>query len=160
MQKRITTIFNPEADPLGSGYQIIQSKIAIGSGGLLGKGLGQGRYTELGFLPHAHTDFIYSVVGEELGFVGALVILGALAIVVMRGIRNAARAKTAFVSIAAVGISTVFAFHIFVNIGVVVGIMPITGLPLPFLSYGGSSLITNAILVGLLMNFRVHRHEL
>ena len=159
-QTRITTIFHPEADPLGSGYQIIQSKIALGSGGLFGKGLGQGRYTELGFLPHAHTDFIFSVVGEELGFVGGLFILGLLSLVVMRGIRNAARAKTPFVSIAAVGISTVFAFHIIINIGVVVGIMPITGLPLPFLSYGGSSLLTNAVLVGLLMNFRVHRHEL
>ena len=160
VQTRITTIFNPEADPLESGYQIIQSKIALGSGGLFGKGLGQGRYTELGFLPNAHTDFIFSVVGEELGFVGGLMILGLLAIVVMRGIRNAAGAKTPFVSIASVGISTVFAFHMFVNIGVVVGIMPITGLPLPFLSYGGSSLITNAVLVGLLMNFRVHRYEL
>ncbi len=160
VQTRITTIFHPEADPLRSGYQIIQSKIALGSGGLFGKGLGQGRYTELGFLPHSHTDFIFSVVGEELGFVGALAILGALAIVVKRGIRNATGAKTLFASIASVGISTVFAFHMFVNIGVVVGIMPITGLPLPFLSYGGSSLITNAILVGLLMNFRVHRHEL
>ena len=158
-QKRITTIFNPEASPLGAGYQIINSKIAIGSGGIFGKGIGEGRYTELGFLPRAHTDFIFSVIGEELGFIGALIILGALFFIVYRGIIIASEAKSSFISIAAIGIATVFSFHVFVNIGMVIGILPVTGLPLPFLSYGGSSCLTNAVMIGLLLNFRVHRHE-
>ena len=158
-QKRITTFIDPEADPLGAGYQIINSKIAIGSGGLLGKGLGEGRYTELGFLPRAHTDFIFSVVGEEFGFVGAIVILGLIVYIVSRGIFIAMAVKNRFMSIASVGIATVFAFHMFVNVGMVVGIMPVTGLPLLFMSYGGSSCLTSAIMVGLLLNFSVNRYE-
>ncbi len=158
-QTRITTIFNPEADPLSAGYQIIHSKIALGSGGIIGKGLGGGRYTELGFLPRAHTDFILAVVGEEFGFLGAMLVLGSLSFIALRGIAIAAEARNPFTSNCAVGIATVFAFHMIINIGVVVGIMPVTGLPLPFLSYGGSSLITNAAMVGLLLNFQVHRHE-
>lgn len=158
-QKRITTIFNPEADPLGSGYQIIHSKIAIGSGGLFGKGLNRGEFTQLGFLPHAHTDFIFSVVCEELGFFGSLAVIGGLFFIVYRGIMIATEVKNTFLSITAVGIATVFAFHMLVNIGMVIGIMPVTGLPLPFLSYGGSSCLTNALMVGLLLNFRVNRHQ-
>ncbi len=158
-QKRITTIFNPEADPLSSGYQIINSMIAVGSGGVLGKGLGEGRYTELGFLPHAHTDFIFSVIGEETGFVGALLFLLVIYYVVCRAIIIATEVKSPFMSIASVGIASVFAFHMFVNIGMVIGIMPVTGLPLPFLSYGGSSCLANAVMIGLLLNFKVHRHE-
>lgn len=158
-QKRITTFIDPEADPLGAGYQIINSKIAIGSGGLLGKGLGEGRYTELGFLPRAHTDFIFSVVGEEFGFIGAIVILGLIVYIVSRGIFIAMAVKNRFMSIASVGIATVFAFHMFVNVGMVVGIMPVTGLPLLFMSYGGSSCLTSAIMVGLLLNFSVNRYE-
>lgn len=158
-QKRITTIFNPEADPLSSGYQIINSMIAVGSGGILGKGIGKGRYTELGFLPHAHTDFIFSVIGEELGFIGALFVIAIVFNIVYRGIMIASDVKNPFISLTAIGISTVFAFHMFVNIGMVIGIMPVTGLPLPFLSYGGSSCLTNAIMIGLLLNSRVHRHE-
>ncbi|MFC1694067.1 rod shape-determining protein RodA [Candidatus Latescibacterota bacterium] len=159
-QERITTLFKPgAADPLVAGYQIIQSKIAIGSGGVFGKGFGGGSYTKLGFLPRAHTDFIFSVIGEELGFVGSMVILGVLLFIICRGILIASELKNQFTSIAAIGIATVFAFHIFVNVGMVSGIMPVTGLPLPFLSYGGSSCLTNAILVGLLLNFKLHRHE-
>ncbi len=159
-QERITTIFNPEADPLGKGYQILSSKITIGSGGIFGKGIGGGRYTELGFLPRAHTDFIFSVICEELGFLGAVLVIGMLFFIVYRGIMIATEVKNQFLSIAAIGISTVFAFHMFVNIGMAVGIMPVTGLPLPFLSYGGSSCLTNAIMIGLLLNFRINRHEI
>ncbi len=158
-QKRITTIFNPEQDALGTGYQIIHSKIAVGSGGLFGKGLDNGVFTDLGFLPHAHTDFIFSVVCEELGFLGALLVLGAIFIVIYRALMIASEVKSPFMSIASAGIATVFAFHMFVNVGMVIGIMPVTGLPLPFLSYGGSSLLTNTIMIALLLNFRIHRHE-
>ena len=158
-QRRITTFINPEADPLDSGYQIINAKIALGSGGVFGKGIGGGRYTEGGFLPRAHTDFIFSVVGEELGFVGSMMILGVIFYIVYRAIMIASSARNQFMSIAAIGIATVFAFHMFVNVGMVVGIMPVTGLPLLFMSYGGSSCLTSALMVGLLMNFSVNRHD-
>jgi rod shape determining protein RodA len=158
-QKRITSLFNPEGDPLGAGWQIINSKIAIGSGGLFGKGIGEGRYTELGFLPRSHNDFIFSVIGEEMGFAGAIVVLAVLFFIVSRGILIASELKDSFMSLAAIGISTIFAFHMFVNVGMVLGIMPVTGLPLPFLSYGGSSCISNAIMVGLLLNFKLNRYE-
>lgn len=158
-QQRITTFINPEADPLGAGYQIINSKIAIGSGGALGKGIGAGRYTRLGFLPRAHTDFVFSVVGEELGFIGSIMVLSVIFYVVYRGIMIASTVKNPFMSIASIGIATVFAFHMFVNVGMVIGIMPVTGLPLPFLSYGGSSCITSALMVGLLLNFSINRYE-
>lgn len=158
-QKRITTIFNPEADPLGSGYQIIHSKIAVGSGGVFGKGIDHGEFTKLGFLPHAHTDFIFSVVCEEMGFLGAIAVILTIFFIVYRGVMIATETKSSFLSIAAIGIATSFAFHMFVNIGMVIGIMPVTGLPLPFLSYGGSSCLTNALMIGLLLNFRVNRHE-
>jgi rod shape determining protein RodA len=159
-QKRVTTIFNPEADPLGAGYQIISSKIAIGSGGFLGKGIGKGRFTELGFLPHAHTDFVFSVVGEQLGFVGGFTVLLLFLFIVYRGIMIGYRNDDPFMSVTAIGIAVVFAFHTFVNIGMVLGIMPVTGIPIPFLSYGGSSCIANATLVGILLNFNLHRHAL
>ena len=158
-QQRITSFLNPEADPLRAGYQIINSKITIGSGGLFGKGLGNGRYSELGFLPRAHTDFIFSVVGEELGFLGAVLIILVFFYVIYRALAIASEVKNRYMSIAATGIATVFAFHMFINIGMVVGIMPVTGLPLPFLSAGGSSCMTNAVMIGLLLNFRINRHE-
>ncbi|MFC1490423.1 rod shape-determining protein RodA [Candidatus Latescibacterota bacterium] len=158
-QKRITTVFNPEADALGAGWQIINSKIALGSGGLMGKGIGKGRYTELGFLPKSHNDFIFSVIGEEMGFVGAFFVLAVFFYIVSKGIIIASELKDPFMSLAAIGISTVFAFHMFVNVGMVIGIMPVTGLPLPFMSYGGSSCVSNAIMIGLLMNFKLNRHE-
>lgn len=158
-QKRITSVFNPEADALGAGWQIINSKIAIGSGGLFGKGIGKGRYTELGFLPRSHNDFIFSVIGEELGLVGAMIVLAIIFFIVCRGIMIASELKNSFMSIAAIGISTVFAFHMFVNVGMTLGIMPVTGLTLPFLSYGGSSCISNAIMIGLLLNFSLNRFE-
>ena len=158
-QKRITSLINPEADPLGAGWQVINSKIAIGSGGLFGKGLGKGRYTELGFLPRSHTDFIFSVIGEELGFIGSLIIVSVFFYIIYRGLMIAAELKNDFMSIAAIGISATFAFHLFINIGMATGIMPVTGLPLPFLSYGGSSCVVNAIMVGMLLNFHLHRHD-
>ncbi len=158
-QKRITAVINPEADPRGAGWQIINSKIAIGSGGIFGKGIGKGRYTELGFLPRSHTDFIFSVVGEELGLIGALSVLAVMFYIVARAVQLAGKLKNPFSSIAAGGIGIVFAFHMFVNVGMVIGIMPVTGLPLPFLSYGGSACLSNALMIGLLLNFSLNRHE-
>ncbi len=159
-QKRITSFINPEQDPLGTGWQIINSKIAIGSGGLFGKGIGEGRYTKLGFLPRSHTDFIFSVIGEETGFIGAIIVLMIIFFIIVRSIIIASEMKNPYMSIASIGIATVFTFHMFVNIGMVLGIMPVTGLPLPFLSYGGSACISNAIMIGLLLNFSLNRHEL
>lgn len=158
-QERISTFIRPEADPLGAGYQILNSKVAIGSGGILGKGIGNGKYTEMGFLPKAHTDFIYAIIGEELGFIGAVAVIGIFAYIVYRGIKLASSIRNPFMSIAVVGIASVFVLHLYVNVGMVVGLMPVTGKSLPFLSYGGSSCIANAVMVGLLLNFSVNRYD-
>ncbi len=158
-RKRILSFLNPEGDVLGSAYQSMQSKVAIGSGGLTGKGFMQGTQTKLAFLPEHHTDFIFSVVGEELGFVGAMVVLALFLYVIWRAVRIAAAARNKFASLTAVGLATILIYHVFVNIGMTVGVMPVTGVPLPFLSYGGSSLVTNMMLIGLLVNINAHRHE-
>ncbi|MBI4553511.1 MAG: rod shape-determining protein RodA [Candidatus Latescibacteria bacterium] len=158
-RQRVETFVNPYEDALGAGYQIIQSKIAIGSGGLFGKGLLKGTQTQLSFLPEQHTDFIFSVVGEELGFVGAIVVLGLFFLLVTRGIRIASEVKGRYHSLIAAGCVSVFAFHVIVNVGMTTGLFPVVGVPLPFLSYGGSSLLTNMTLVGLLLNVWRRRHE-
>lgn len=148
---RILTFLDPGRDPQGAGYQILQSKVAIGSGGILGKGFLQGSQTKLAFLPMQHTDFVFTVVGEELGLLGALVILALFIFLIVRGILIAKKARNTFASFAAIGITTIFAFQMLVNIGMVLGIMPVTGLPLPFLSYGGSSMLLSWIGVGVLL---------
>ena len=158
-QRRILTFLNPDMDKLGAGYQVIQSRVAIGSGGLTGKGFLQGTQTKLAFLPEQHTDFIFSVVGEEFGFFGALTVLALFFFIIWRGILIATQTKSRFSSLVAIGLVTILVFHIYVNIGMTIGVMPVTGLPLPFLSYGGSTLVTNMILVGFLLNIHAHRHE-
>jgi rod shape determining protein RodA len=158
-KQRITTFWNPESDPLGAGYQIIQSKVAIGSGGFLGKGFLQGSQTQLRFLPEQHTDFIYAVIGEEFGFIGVLFGLILFTIFLFRIIHMANVYKSRFSSIFAIGVVTVLGFHMFVNIGMTIGIFPVTGLPLPFVSYGGSSLLANMGIVGILLNFYHYRFE-
>ncbi len=158
-KKRILSFLNPEGDVLGSAYQSIQSKVAIGSGGFSGKGFLKGTQTKLDFLPEHHTDFIFSVIGEELGFVGAMVVLTLFLYVIWRAIRIATVTRNKFASLTAMGLATILIYHVFVNVGMTVGVMPVTGVPLPFLSYGGSSLVTNMILVGLLLNIHAHRHE-
>lgn len=158
-QKRILSFLNPEGDVLGSGYQSIQSKVAIGSGGLTGKGFMKGTQTKLAFLPEHHTDFIFSVIGEELGFIGAVVVLALFLYVIWRAIRIASVTRNKFASLTAIGLATILIYHVFVNVGMTVGVMPIAGVPLPFLSYGGSSLVTNMMLIGLLLNINAHRHE-
>ncbi len=158
-QKRISTFLNPNNDPLGAGYNVIQAKVAIGSGGLLGKGYLHGTQTQLNFIPKQWTDFIFCVPGEEFGFVGAIVILVLFAILLLHGLKLAHIVKNKFGSVVALGITALFAFHMFVNIGMSLGLMPVIGIPLPFLSYGGSSLCSYMIMVGILMNVYANRKE-
>ncbi|MEW6060381.1 MAG: rod shape-determining protein RodA [Bacteroidota bacterium] len=158
-QKRIATFLDPNNDPLGAGYNVIQAKVAIGSGGMFGKGFMRGTQTQLSFIPKQWTDFIFCVPGEEFGFLGGVVVLGLFAILLFRGIHLASIAKNKFSSLLAIAIVSLFAFHIFVNIGMSVGLMPVIGIPLPFLSYGGSSLVSYMMMAGLLMNVYANRKE-
>ena len=156
---RIMVFLDPNVDPLGSGYHIIQSKIAIGSGMLFGKGLFEGTQSQLNFLPENHTDFIFAVVGEELGFAGAVVLLILYLIVLWRGIQIARDAVDMFGRLLAVGITSMLAFHVLVNVGMTTGIMPVTGIPLPLMSYGVSSLTTNIMAITILMNIHLRQQK-
>ena len=158
-KRRIETFLNPGQDPYGSGYQIIQSKIAIGSGGVSGKGYLRGTQKALAFLPMRHTDFIYSVVGEELGLIGAMVVVLLYVLLILRGYRLALSARNGFASLMVVGLVTALFYHIMVNMLMTIGLAPVTGLPLPLLSYGGTALIVNGIQIGLLQNVAMRRHE-
>jgi rod shape determining protein RodA len=151
-QERILTFFDPGRDAFGSGYQAIQSKVAIGSGGLFGTHYLQGTQKGLAFLPERHTDFIFSVVGEELGFMGAAALLGLFLIIILRGIDHAGAARRPFGRFVAVGVVTYFTFHVVVNVAITTGLLPVTGLPLPLISYGGSNLVVSSLLLGLLLN--------
>ncbi len=159
-KKRLTVFIDPNVDPLGSGYHIIQSKIAIGSGMLFGKGLFSGTQSQLNFLPENHTDFIFAVIGEELGFVGAVVILLLYFILLYRGVKIAGAARDNFGMLLATGITSMMAFHVLVNVGMTAGIMPVTGIPLPLMSYGVSSLTTNLISIGILLNVYMRRQKI
>ena len=158
-QQRIRIFLRPEMDPLGAGYQIIQSKVAIGSGGLWGKGFMQGSQTQLRFLPEQHTDFIFAVIGEEFGFLGAVLTLLLFAFLLLRITQFAAQCRNPFFSLVSIGIGTILTFHVLVNIGMTLGFLPVTGLPLPFISYGGSAMVTNLAMIGLVLNFYRHRFE-
>ncbi len=151
-QRVLTFLAGEEADRLGSGYQIFQSKVAIGSGGLFGKGYLHGSQKGLAFLPERHTDFIFSVVGEELGLVGALLVVALFVLLVYRALQIGMKAKRPFASLLAVGVATYFAFQSCVNISITAGLLPITGMPLPLISYGGSSMLSSCIMMGLLLN--------
>ena len=152
-QNRILTLFDPELDPLGAGYQIIQSKTALGSGGFLGKGWGQGTQTHLKFLPVQESDFIVSVIGEEFGFLTLLIMLVLFFWLIIKIFGLALNATDRFSSLVLVGISTIFMTHIFVNCAMTVGMIPVKGLPLPFLSYGGSFLLSCFMMIGFVLNF-------
>ncbi len=158
-QKRISAFLNPEADPLGAGYNVVQSKIAIGSGGFFGKGFLKGTQTQLNYIPEQWTDFIFCVTGEEFGTLGASFVLGLFAALLLHALRVASISRNRFSSLAAIGIMGIFGTHIVINTGMSMGLMPVVGLPLPFLSYGGSSLVANMMMVGLLMNFYANRKE-
>ncbi|MHB8859148.1 MAG: rod shape-determining protein RodA [Thermoleophilia bacterium] len=152
---RLLVFLHPDNDPGGTGYHLLQSKIAIGSGLMAGKGLFQGTQTQLNFLPEHHTDFVFSVLGEELGFIGIAVLLALYVLVIWRGLRIAIISESLFGSIIAGGIVSMLLFQVFVNIGMTIGIMPITGIPLPFVSYGGSSMVANLLAIGLLESIHV-----
>ena len=154
---RILTFFNPDRDPLGAGYTIIQSKIAIGSGGLYGKGFMSGSQTQLHFLPERHTDFIFSVIGEEGGFLAAAFVIVAYWVIVYRGYAIASACPNRFGKLLATGITTLLATQALVNIGMTMGLVPVVGMPLFFVSYGGCSLIVSMFLIGILMNIGMRR---
>ncbi len=159
-KKRILAFLNPHADPLRTGYHLLQSQIAIGSGRLLGKGLFHGTQSQLRFIPAQHTDFIFTLVGEELGFVGSVVLLALFAYLFWRVILIAAQAQDRLGMLICVGVLSLWAFHVFVNIGVSLGLVPPTGLPLPFMSYGGSAMLVNMIGVGLVLSVGMRRQKI
>ncbi|MDA9556243.1 rod shape-determining protein RodA [Vibrio sp.] len=154
---RVRTLFDPESDPLGAGYHIIQSKIAIGSGGIQGKGWLQGTQSQLEFLPERHTDFIFAVIGEEWGLIGIIALLALYLFIIGRGLYLASQAQTAFGRMMAGSIVLSFFVYIFVNIGMVSGILPVVGVPLPLISYGGTSMLTLMAGFGILMSIHTHR---
>jgi rod shape determining protein RodA len=155
---RITTFLNPDSDPLGAGYNIIQSKIALGSGGLWGKGFLQGTQSHLNFLPEKQTDFIFTMVAEEFGLVGGLVVLGVLACLVVGGMLIALRCRHQFGRLLALGVAMNFFMYGFVNVAMVMGVIPVGGVPLPLVSHGGSAMLTVMFGFGLLMSVHVHRN--
>lgn len=156
-QDRILTFLDPERDPLGAGYHILQSKIALGSGGLFGKGFMAGTQSHLNFLPERQTDFIFTMLAEEFGMVGGLVLLGLYVILLIYGYAIAFRCRHQFGRLVAMGITTGFFLYFFINIAMVMGLVPVVGVTLPFISYGGTSLLTLMLSAGLLMNIHVHR---
>lgn len=158
-RNRLLTLFNPQADLLGTGYHSWQSKIAIGSGGLWGRGLRAGTQSHLNFLPEKHTDFIFAVLGEEMGFMGVLLLIGLFCGLLLRGFAIAYRARDRLGTLIVTGVVTLVSVQVFLNIGMTIGLLPILGLPLPLVSYGGSSLVTTLLCLGLLMNVRMRRFK-
>lgn len=158
-KNRILTLFDPELDPQGAGYHLLQSKIAVGSGGFWGKGLAGGTQSRLNFLPEKHTDFIFSVLAEDLGFVGAVVLLILYLIFLMRAIDIASRAKDSLGALLAGGVACMFIFSSAVNIAMTVGMAPVVGIPLPLVSYGGSALLSSMMAIGLLINIHMRRFK-
>lgn len=157
-RQRILTLLDPEKDPLGKGFHIIQSTIAIGSGGILGKGWGQGTQAQLEFIPERHTDFIFAVYSEEFGLLGNFVLLVLYALLIGRGLQIAANAATLFARLLAGAVTLIFFTYAFVNMGMVSGILPVVGVPLPFVSYGGTALVTLCLGIGILMS--IHRNKM
>ena len=156
-KQRVLTFLDPESDPLGSGWNIIQSKTAIGSGGLSGKGYLDGTQSQLNFLPESHTDFIIAVIGEELGMTGVLVLLALYLLIIGRGLFIAVQAQDSFSRLLAGSLTLTFFVYVFVNIGMVTGLLPVVGVPLPMVSYGGTSIVTLMVGFGMLMSIQTHR---
>jgi rod shape determining protein RodA len=150
-QKRLLVFLDPTMDPRQSGYHVMQSKVAIGSGGVFGKGWLQGTQKQLGFLPEQHTDFIFAVVGEELGFLGVMIAIALFMVLFLRVVRVAERANDSFSSLVAFGLLASWFMHVLVNIGMTLSLMPITGIPLPFFSYGGSFMLASWLAIGILV---------
>lgn len=158
--KRLFVFLDPFSDRTGAGWNVIQSMIAVGSGGFFGKGLFAGSQTQLDFLPARHTDFIFSVVAEELGFLGAFFLLAGYFFLLWRGVRLMSAAKDRFGALLITGVVSMFLFHVLINVGMTLGVMPVTGLPLPFASAGGSSLVTNLLGVGIVLNVHMRRQKI
>ena len=158
-RQRVFTFLDPEADPLGSGYHIIQSKIALGSGGLWGRGYLQGSQAQLSFLPEKHTDFAFTMLAEELGLVGAVGTLGLFLLVTLMGLAVAVRAASQFGRLLAVGIVLNLFIYVAINVSMVTGLIPVVGVPLPLISYGGTAMLTLVLSFGLLLSVDLHRHE-
>jgi len=154
---RLITFLNPESDPLGAGYHILQSMIAIGSGGIFGKGFLKGSQTQLKFLPEQQTDFVFSVFAEEWGFIGGLILVILFMSLIFWGLKIALHSRDLLGTLMAFGITALISWEVFINIGMVLGILPVVGIPLPFLSYGGSAMIVLMTATGLLMNVSVRR---
>jgi rod shape determining protein RodA len=156
-KQRVLTFLNPEADPLGAGYNILQSIIAIGSGGLTGRGFMQGSQGQLDFLPEKHTDFIFTMVAEEFGFVGCSILLLCFALLILHGIGIASRSRHRFGALVAIGITALLWFHMMINMAMLMGLIPVVGVPLPFLSYGGTMQLSTLMALGLLQNIYLNR---
>jgi rod shape determining protein RodA len=155
---RLLVFLNPQSDPSGAGYNIAQAKIAVGSGQFFGRGLFLGSQTRLNFIPHGHTDFIFAVLGEQLGFLGALVLIVLFGLLLWRIVKIALNSRDMFGTLLCAGVIASMLFQAFVNIGMNLGIMPVTGIPLPLISYGGSSLLTTMMGLGLVLNVAMHRY--
>jgi rod shape determining protein RodA len=158
-RQRLFCFLDPQADPQGACYQLIQALNAVGSGGWLGQGLTAGRQNQLGYLPVQSTDFIFTVVGEELGFVGGIILVGLFALLITRILSIGWQARDSLGRMVAVGLATMILFQVAVNIGMVTGIMPVTGIPLPFITYGGSSMVSLLFGMGILESVRIHSHK-
>ncbi len=157
-KQRIYTFLDPESDPLGAGYHILQSKIALGSGGMFGKGFLNGSQSHLSFLPERHTDFIFTMLAEEFGLAGGLMLLGLYVLILIYGIAISLWAKSHFGRLVAIGVTTTFFVHVFINIAMVTGLIPVVGVPLPLVSYGGTAMMTIMVGAGLLASVYVHRY--
>jgi rod shape determining protein RodA len=155
---RLAVFIDPSVDPKGAGYNLAQSKIAIGSGGLTGKGLGSGTQSSLNFIPERHTDFIFAVLGEELGFLGAIVLLGLYLALLITALEISASSRDLYGALIAAGLISMWLFQVLVNMGMTIGIMPVTGIPLPFMSFGGSFMVTNLAGVGMLLSVWSRRY--
>lgn len=159
-QKRLVTFFNPGSDPQGAGYNILQAKIAVGSGGFFGKGFLTGTQGQLGFVPSRVTDFIFAIFSEEWGFIGALILLALFTVLLLRVMRASHLARDGFGTLLAFGIGTMIFFQVVVNVGMNLGVMPVVGIPLPFISYGGSSMLTNLAAIGIVQSILIHHKDL
>ena len=158
-QQRVLTFLNPDSDPLGTGYNIIQSKIAVGSGGLLGKGFLSGTQSHLSFLPESETDFIFTIIAEELGFAGALILIILFMIYFFRALNLAGKCRHQFGKLVILGISVFLFLHFAINISMVIGLIPVVGAPLPFFSYGGTMMLIVLVGTALILNMDINRSE-
>jgi rod shape determining protein RodA len=156
-QRRLLTFMNPEQDPLGAGYHVIQSRVAIGSGGFFGKGYGHSTQGSLNFLPARHTDFIFSIFAEEWGFLGVVVLLGLYTTLVLRAVSVVFQTHDRFSAFVSMGVATMIGLQVLINIGMATGLLPVVGVPLPFFSYGGSSMITMMVGIAIVLNIRMRR---